>query len=325
MDKAMSAVLMTDFSTGQIGHKPATWCKNCAAAVKNKTGKVCGEHKVVRCQKCKTSVTEAHNCLDFVGHADVRARLCEADPEWTWEPFDFPGTGSLILSDGYPVGLWITLTVGGVTKPGYGSVDKGKSEAMKELIGDAIRNAGLSFGIAWKLWAKGERSGGEGEGGQSGPAGDAWDSATPAPPRNGGSAQRGQVSRPGQPQAPAQAVGEADPEAQVFADEAHEARTLGELEDIHKRAREAGKTAAVVRNPSTGKSGKLALYLDWRRKQTTEADAALEELNAAADAAQIARTDVDAHVLKITGSDLESATPAQLREVTQALRQKAAA
>ena len=84
--------------------------------------------------------------------------LCEVDPEWTWAPFEFPGTGSLVLNDGQPVGLWIHLTIGGVSKPGYGSCEKGKSEAVKELIGDAIRNAGLSFGIAWKLWAKGERS-----------------------------------------------------------------------------------------------------------------------------------------------------------------------
>jgi len=175
----MSDVLMGDFAVGEVGYKPATWCKACSSAVKNRTAKSCGEHAVAFCQKCKVKLTVAHTCLEFVGHADVRARLCKADPEWTWEPFDFPGTGSVILSEGLPVGLWISLTVGGVSKPGYGSVDKGKPEAMKELIGDALRNAGLSFGIAWKLWAKGDRTG-DGEGGQTGSSGDTWDNAKPA-------------------------------------------------------------------------------------------------------------------------------------------------
>ena len=321
MDKAMSAVLMADFTGEQIGHKPATWCKDCAAVVRNKAGKCCNQHQVVRCPKCKTSVTDAHTCLDFVGHADVRARLCDADPEWTWAPFDFPGTGSLILSDGHPVGLWITLTVGGVAKPGYGSVDKGKAEAMKELIGDALRNAGLSFGIAWKLWAKGERSGGEGEGGQSGTAGDAWDKATPAPPRNGNGngSQRGQVSRPAQPQATTPAPAEADEAAQEYANQAHEARTLPDLEKVHKDAREAGKVTAVIRNPATGKTGKLAVYIDWRRKTIAEADAALTELTDAANARKMDAAALDAHLRQVTGADLESATTAQLREAAKAL------
>lgn len=320
----MSAALMADFAGEQIGHKPATWCKNCAAVVRNKSGKSCGEHRVVKCQKCKTNVTEAHTCLDFVGHADVRARLCEVDPEWTWAPLDFPGTGSLILSDGHPVGLWITLTVGGVPKPGYGSVDKGKAEAMKELIGDALRNAGLSFGIAWKLWAKGERNG-DGEGGQSGTSGDALDSAAPAAARNGNGSQRGQVSRPARPQAPAAETGELDEAAQEYADQAHGARTLAELEDIHKRAREAGKGTAIIRNPATGKTGRLAVYLDWRRKLIAEADVALTELNDAASARRMDITALEAHVKNVTGADIESATAAQLREAAAALVSAAAA
>lgn len=316
MDKAMSAALMADFTEEQIGHKPATWCKACAAAVKNKTGKSCTEHRVAKCPKCKTSVTTAHTCLDFVGHADVRARLCAADPEWTWAPFDFPGTGSIILSDGQPVGLWITLTVGGVPKPGYGSVDKGKPEAMKELIGDALRNAGLSFGIAWKLWAKGER-GGDGEGGQSGPTGDAWDG-------NGAAAPAGQVSRPAQGQAP-RPVGDADEAAQEYANQADKASTLAGLEDIQRKAREARKIGAVIRSPSTGNPGKLALYIDWKRRQIIDTDAALTALTEAGNAAGLSVGDLDAHVSRVTGAGIESATIGQLREATAALAGKAAA
>ena len=47
-------------------------------------------------------------------------------------------------------------------------------------------------------------------------------------------------------------------------------------EDIHKRAREAGKVTALVRNPAGGGVGKLAVYLDWRRKQLKELDEALD-------------------------------------------------
>ena len=198
MDKTMQAALMKDFSAEQMGHKPATWCKQCSNAARSGQGKSCANHREVRCDKCKTRITEAHVCLDFVGHADVRARLCEVDPEWTWTPFEFPGTGSLVLHDGQPVGLWIHLTIGGVSKPGYGSCDKGKAEAMKELIGDAIRNAGLSFGIAWKLWAKGERSsttdGGD-ENAQPQQKAESFENATPAP-------QRRQASRPAAAPAP---------------------------------------------------------------------------------------------------------------------------
>lgn len=203
----MQTALMADFADEALGHKPATWCKACTEITRqNRYPSACDKHTVSRCPKCQTKITEAHVCLTFVGHADVRARLCEIDPEWTWEPFEFPGTGSLILSaDGSPVGLWIHLIVGGVRKPGYGSCEKGKPEAVKELIGDALRNAGLSFGIAWKLWAKGERTGGdaeahgapEGNGHQQGKDED-WRNLPPVnkPRRQGGNGQAQEAPPP---------------------------------------------------------------------------------------------------------------------------------
>jgi hypothetical protein len=57
-------------------------------------------------------------------------------------------------SQGHPVGMWITLTICGTTIPGYGSVDPGKRDAIKELIGDALRNAGMRRGVAGSLWTK---------------------------------------------------------------------------------------------------------------------------------------------------------------------------
>jgi hypothetical protein len=93
--------------------------------------------------------------LSYVGHAALTDRLLDCDPAWTWEP--------LALDDkGYPVidgngGLWIRLTVCGVTRLGYGDAQgKTGGDAMKERIGDALRNAAMRFGAALDLWHKGD-------------------------------------------------------------------------------------------------------------------------------------------------------------------------
>jgi hypothetical protein len=93
--------------------------------------------------------------LDYVGHAALTDRLLEVDPEWSWEPL-------AIGENGLPVfdregGLWIRLSICGVTRLGYGDA-QGKSggNAVKEAIGDALRNAGMRFGAALDLWHKGE-------------------------------------------------------------------------------------------------------------------------------------------------------------------------
>lgn len=93
--------------------------------------------------------------LDFVGHAHLTARLLDVDPLWTWEPFAVDENGLPAFDDNG--GLWIKLTICGVTRPGYG--DPGRSigaNAIKEAIGDALRNAAMRFGAALQLWAKGD-------------------------------------------------------------------------------------------------------------------------------------------------------------------------
>lgn len=96
--------------------------------------------------------------LDYVGHAALTDRLLEADPEWTWEPMAVDPKG-LPLFDANG-GLWIKLTVCGVTRLGYGNAqskqwqDPGARE--KEVIGDALRNAAMRFGAALDLWHKGD-------------------------------------------------------------------------------------------------------------------------------------------------------------------------
>ncbi len=96
--------------------------------------------------------------LDYVGHAALTDRLLDADINWTWEPLAFG-------SDGLPQfdrsgGLWIRLTVCGVSRLGYGNAaEKGYMDVgarEKEVIGDALRNAAMRFGAALDLWHKGQ-------------------------------------------------------------------------------------------------------------------------------------------------------------------------
>jgi hypothetical protein len=91
--------------------------------------------------------------LSYVGHAVATARLLSVDPGWYWEPMALTPDG-LPLFDSYG-GLWIRLTVCGVSRLGYGDAG-GKTgvNAVKEAIGDGIRNAAMRFGVALDLWAK---------------------------------------------------------------------------------------------------------------------------------------------------------------------------
>jgi hypothetical protein len=93
--------------------------------------------------------------LDYVGHAALTDRLLDTDPHWNWEPMGLNPDGTPALDRNG--GLWIKLTVCGVTRPGYGCADgKSGGNAIKELIGDALRNAAMRFGAALDLWHKGE-------------------------------------------------------------------------------------------------------------------------------------------------------------------------
>lgn len=111
----------------------------------------------IRCQLCGAWHHPDVVHLDYVGHAALTDRLLDADPLWFWEPVAF--------RDGLPAfdqsgGLWIKLTVCGVTRLGYGHAasksqqDPGARE--KEVIGDALRNAAMRFGAALDLWHKGD-------------------------------------------------------------------------------------------------------------------------------------------------------------------------
>lgn len=93
--------------------------------------------------------------LAFVGHAALTDRLLDVDPAWTWEPLALGANGLPVLDE--CGGLWIKLTVCGVTRLGYGDAGQKKGgDAMKERIGDALRNAAMRFGAALELWHKGD-------------------------------------------------------------------------------------------------------------------------------------------------------------------------
>jgi hypothetical protein len=94
--------------------------------------------------------------LRYLSHIWVRKAFQDADPDWSWEPMGYDDHGQPVIvtdSQGHPVGLWIWLNLLGTRMPGYGSVEPGKRDAIKELIGDALRNAGMRL-VGGSLWVK---------------------------------------------------------------------------------------------------------------------------------------------------------------------------
>ena len=91
----------------------------------------------------------------YVGHAALTKRLLDVDPLWHWQPLSHHNDGTPRF-DGNG-GLWIELTVCGMTRLGYGHADgKSGGNAIKETIGDALRNAAMRFGAALDLWQQPE-------------------------------------------------------------------------------------------------------------------------------------------------------------------------
>lgn len=191
MDAKIAARLREPFPSEQVGQLPRVTCSDCSDRSTR-----CTKHERSKCSDCGAYVSTAHIHLDYVGHADVTSRLLEVDPDWTWEPLATDDHGLPVFdtdSNDRPVGLWIRLTVGGVSRLGYGSCPSSQGDAVKVLIGDALRNAAMRFGVAVDLWAKGDRK----------------DPAAENPTASGGQAQRRRAK---------QQQAEPDPEqAQVIA------------------------------------------------------------------------------------------------------------
>ena len=130
------ALLRKPFAANQISKLPKP--------TKRQTDEVKADFKKgIRCQVCGGGHHPQVVHLDYVGHAALTDRLLDCDPEWSWEP---------VVMEGLPnpgAGMWIRLTVCGVSRLGYGSADgKQGGDAIKEIIGDALRNAAMRFGAA---------------------------------------------------------------------------------------------------------------------------------------------------------------------------------
>jgi hypothetical protein len=145
----VATALRAPFPPEKVSKLPKVTCGRCREA----HGRVCDQHAKSKCSECGAWITSAHLHLDYVGHADTTDRLLEVDRLWSWEPLAFNEQGLPRFDD--TGGLWIRLTVAGVTRLGYGDADgKRGGNAVKEAIGDAIRNAAMRFGVALDLWRK---------------------------------------------------------------------------------------------------------------------------------------------------------------------------
>lgn len=148
MNPEIQQKLRAPFERKKIGKLPRVTCSLCSNPKSQ-----CPDHKREKCRVCKAYISKQHIHIDYVGHADVTDRLLTVDSEWNWEPVAFDSFGTPAMDE--HGGLWIRLTVGGVTRLGYGHADgKRGGNAIKEAIGDAIRNAAMRFGVALDLWRK---------------------------------------------------------------------------------------------------------------------------------------------------------------------------
>jgi hypothetical protein len=151
------------------------------------------EHVVRKCPDCHQKLSTAHLHLYFVGHADLTRRLLDVDPRWTWRPMYREVNVDILkaaiatqnvaiihlVMDSFPPklttfevpdgkggtrtehGMWIELILHDengeeIVTPGFGDAlgKQWDGNAMKEVIGDAARNAAMRRGAALDLWRK---------------------------------------------------------------------------------------------------------------------------------------------------------------------------
>jgi len=142
------SILRREFSEADISYRPVP-TKQQTSDVRTRAV------SPVNCRLCGTWHHPRAAHLSYVGHAAVTNRLLEADPFFSWHFLALDENGlPRYDKDG---GLWINLTVCGVTRQGYGDATNATgTTGVKEIIGDAIRNAAMRFGVALELWHKGE-------------------------------------------------------------------------------------------------------------------------------------------------------------------------
>lgn len=148
---AVLGALRAPFPADAIEQRPVVTCGACLSGS-------CVDHEAKRCRTCKRTVSEQHVHVPYLGHAVITERLNEAAPEWWWEPLALDAQGLPALASAG--GLWIKLCIPldqrtqherVVTRLGYGTADR-SGHQIKELIGDALRNAAMRFGCGLDLW-----------------------------------------------------------------------------------------------------------------------------------------------------------------------------
>ena len=159
-------------------------------------------------------------------------------------------------------------------------------------------------------------------------AGDVFEQSAPARPRPANQGP-GRTTRPAAVAAvpdtsePAAEV-DLDVEAQELANEAHNAQVIADLRGTWTRAKESVGLNAIISDPGTGEKMPLVQLIDARRREFEDADAALKEFHAAAEAAHMPIGQMEELVKLTTGADFEKATAAQLRQATAAVTGEAA-
>lgn len=138
MDEKMAKALRTPFRREQLMSFTRTWTDK-------RTGEI-RQHEV-----------------PAVNIGTVIARISSVDPHWSWRPFALDENGLPAYTcdkDGEPVGLWILLTIGGISMPGYGSYPR-RNASIRDpgftatLVSQAIKHAARFFGVGLELRAKG--------------------------------------------------------------------------------------------------------------------------------------------------------------------------
>ena len=217
------------------------------------------DHVKKKCRDCGQSMTQAHLHLSYVGHAHITERLLDTDPTWTWRPMgrDIPdavmaaaiATGDHLMVQAvisaYPPKIieipgpngrvehimWGEVIVHDengdeVVMPGVGDAT-GKNwdpNAVKEMIGDLLRNAVMRHGTGLEMWKKEDADRAKRErNGAGGNADDPWGARTTLFDDDAKPAQQQGRRKPRQPDAkPAEPAGAGDaaisPEAQTAAD-----------------------------------------------------------------------------------------------------------
>lgn len=147
--------LRKPFPKGAVGLLPKVNCYSCTQATKSARSaldKHCDHHRMIKCADCGAYITEGHIHLDYVGHAVVTDRLNSVvgPDNWSLEPRAFDEAGNPKTDEAGQ--LWCNLTILDATKICVGD----NATSGKELLGDALRNGAMRFGVALDLWTKDE-------------------------------------------------------------------------------------------------------------------------------------------------------------------------